>query len=116
MKLSHEIWRYSIIAASYLISSISEDDLKYLHNVVLFGSVVHGNATNESDIDIFFDMDVSKRKEVRLRSTLNKSAEQFYLSNLALEFKLRGISNELSIKVGNLKKWPDLAKNISSSG
>ncbi|MEK6887377.1 MAG: nucleotidyltransferase domain-containing protein [Candidatus Aenigmatarchaeota archaeon] len=111
-----EVFRYATFAAAHLISSLSESELKRVRNVVLFGSAARFTASEESDIDIFFDVSGSKRFQLSLRSKLNKAADQFYLTNDALGFKSRGIDNELSIKAGNLKEWRELAQSIASHG
>lgn len=113
---SFEIFRYAVLAAAYLLSGISESELKRVHNVLLFGSAASFSASRESDVDIFFDVSASKRFQLGLRAKLNKAADQFYLTPAALEFKSRGIDNELSIKVGKLEEWDELAKSISSNG
>ena len=105
-----------MLAAAYLVSSISENELKCVRNVLLFGSAARFAASEESDIDIFFDVSASERFRLALRAKLNKAGEQFYLTNTALEFKSKGIDNELSIKVGKLEKWEQLAQSISSYG
>src|SRR3989344_3996255 len=113
---SYETFRYGVLAAAHLISNLSESELKHVHNVLLFGSTARFAASEESDIDIFFDVLASKRFQLALRAKLNKTAEQFYLTNVALEFKSKGIDNELSIKVGKLKEWKELAQSIPSHG
>ena len=113
---SFEISRYGMLAAAYLVSSLSENELKRVRNVLLFGSAARLAASEESDIDIFFDLSASKSFQLALRAKLNKAAGQFYLTTIALEFKSKGIGNELSIKVGRLEEWKGLAQSISSHG
>ncbi|GEM_PF-828759 len=111
-----EVFRYSMAAASHLISGLSESELKRINNIVLFGSAARFTASEESDIDIFVDVHGSKRFQLALRAKLNKIAEQFYLTSTALEFKSRGIDNELSVKVGKLEEWKELAQSMASHG
>ena len=111
-----EIFRYAVTAAAYLISSLSESELKRVCSVLLFGSAARFSASEKSDIDIFFNVSAPKRFQLALRSKLNKSCERFYLTNTALEFKSKGVDNELSIKTGKLKEWKDLSKSMSSHG
>ncbi len=59
---------------------------------------------------------MSKKQQTLLRSKLYKIAEEFYLTNQALSFKMKSVDNEFSLKVGRLGEWPDLAKSISSEG
>ncbi len=113
---SFEIFRYAVLAAAYLVSSLSESELKRVRSVLLFGSAARFAASEKSDIDIFFDVSGSKRFELALRSKLNRVADQFYLTNSALGFKSKGTDNELSIKAGKLNEWKELAQSISSHG
>jgi len=113
---SYEIFRYAVLAAAHLVSGLSEDELKRVRKVLLFGSVARFVASEKSDIDIFFDISGSKRFQLALRSKLNKIGDQFYLTNAALGFKSKGIDNELSIKVGKLEEWKELAQSISFHG
>lgn len=116
MVANHDILGYSFFAAGYLLSGLSERELKKLKSVLLFGSVAQGNATKESDIDLFFDVEMPRKSQLALRSKLNKEAENFYISSKGLEFKMMGIDSDISIKVGKLEEWADLAQSISSHG
>lgn len=112
---SFEIFHYATLAAAHLISSLSKGELKHVRNVLLFGSAAHFAASEESDVDVFFDVSASKTFQLALRAKLNKAGEQFYLTPAALGFKSKGIDNEVSIKVGKLEEW-ELAKSIASNG
>ena len=114
--IGRNILNYAIFASSYLINCLSENELKKLQDVILFGSVAQNMATADSDIDLFFNVDMSKSAQKKLIAKLNKAAEKFYLSNIAFEFKLEKIENPLSIKVGKIEEWPDLKRSIASTG
>ena len=116
MKSQIEIFRYAAVAAAHLISGLSENELKRVRNVMLFGSAARFAASEESDVDIFVDVRGEKSFQLALRAKLNKIAEQFYLTSAALEFKSRGIGNELSIKVGKLEEWEEIAQSMASHG
>ena len=111
-----DVLSYGLIGASYLISSTTARELKKIKSVILFGSVAGGTEQKGSDIDLFFDVDGSKKFQTGLRAKLNKTAEGFSLSNAALLFKAKSIDNEFSIKVGKLDEWADLARSIASTG
>jgi predicted nucleotidyltransferase len=113
---SHDFFRYGLIASSYLIANLSESELKRVRSVLFFGSAARHEGTEESDVDIFFDVVASQKFQTAMRAKINKAAEEFYLSNAALEFKSHGIGNELSIKIGKLDKWEGLAQNMASHG
>lgn len=113
---SIEVFRYAFHAASYLISGLSQNELKIVHSVVLFGSAARMTASEESDIDIFFDVNASRKVQLSMRAKLNNLAESFRLASAALEFRAKGIDNEISIKVGRLEEWEELAQSIASHG
>ena len=110
----HDVFRYAVLAAAHLVSSLSEADVRRVRAVLLFGSTARLAASERSDIDLFFDVSAPQRVQRALRAGLNKAADQFYLTSVALAFKSRGIDNELSIKVGNLPEWQALAQGMSS--
>lgn len=116
MELAFGIMRYAVTGVSYLVSNLSKNELKRIRSVILFGSVARGTASRKSDVDIFFHTDASRSVQKALRARLNKLAGSFYLSNQALEFKLKGIDNELNITVGRLDEWPDLSQSMASNG
>lgn len=116
MGLEFEIKQYAILAAGYLLSKLSQKDLNALNSAFLFGSAARGTATEESDIDLFFDIDLPASAQKALRTKLGKLAADFCLSSAALEYKMKGISNEVSITVGRLSEWVDLSKSIASEG
>ena len=113
---SFEIHRYAVLAVAHLISSLSERELKRVRHVLLFGSTARFAASEESDIDVFFDVSAPKSFQLALRARLNKAAGQFYLTNTALAFKAKGIDNEVSVRVGILVEWTELAQSIASHG
>ena len=108
--------RYAIQAGAYLISGLSKDDLKFVRSVIFFGSAARLTASENSDIDIFFDLKCSRKSQLKIRAKLNKLAEQFYITNNALQFKSHGIDNEISIKAGRLEEWEELSQSIASTG
>lgn len=98
---------YSMSFASYLVQSIKSDKIK---NIILFGSVARGDHNKESDIDIFVDSKQNIEKEVY------GVLDSFYDSIIYKKYwKLIGIRNEISIKVGNIENW-DLKSSIISHG
>ncbi len=79
--------------------------------VILYGSVATGEADEESDIDIFIDIDNSYEKKIRdllkiFEKTFNK------------KWKMKGIKNPVSLIVGDLnsEKWEDLKRSMQSKG
>src|SRR3989344_2033251 len=106
----HDVLKYAILAAAYLVANLSDIELKRVRTVLLFGSTARFAADEESDVDVFFDVSASKKIQNALRAKLNKTAEEFSLTNAALEFKAKNIDNEINVKVGKLEEWDDLAQ------
>jgi len=103
--------QYAMYFASYLLNNLY--DIHNIERIVLFGSVARGEADKESDVDIFIEV---KRKTKKIEEEINKVKDKFYESREASLFKLRGIDNEISVKIGKIKEWEDLQKSIASTG
>lgn len=100
---------YASVFVSFLLREIGEKS-EQIDGIILYGSVAAGTATKESDVDIFIDMRKNLKEEIK--NILYK----FYKSREATLFRLRGIENEISLKIGELKKWRELQRSISSNG
>jgi predicted nucleotidyltransferase len=107
---------YAIASASYLLARLSEKELGCVNHLILFGSAARGDATEGSDIDLFFDVDMCPGGQKVLKAKLNRMAEKFYLSTAALEYKMKGVSNEINIFVGRLAEWRELNRSVSADG
>lgn len=116
MGLESDVKKYAILAAGYLLSKLSQKELNSLNSVILFGSAARGTATEESDIDLFFDADLSASAQKAMKAKLGKIASEFYMSSTALEYKMKGVSNEISATVGRLREWEELNRSIASEG
>jgi len=92
--------------SSFLIRS---DAGKDIDRVILFGSVVRGDFDDESDIDIFVDT------KKRIEPDINKVLKIFESSEISEKWRLKGVKNSLSIKVGDLEKW-ELRRSVISDG
>ncbi len=102
--------RYAISAVSYVLDNLSNQVFNNVKQVIIFGSVARGTASEDSDIDIFFDTNKSYKKEII------RWFDAFYTSNQGLLFKAKGISNKFQILADRLEKWKDLHKSIASEG
>lgn len=97
---------YAMDFASFLIDShIGEK----INRIILFGSIARGDFTKESDVDIFVDAPEEDEDEIGKQLTLYQSSQA---QNI---WKQKGITNEISLKVGNLEHW-SLKRSIISSG
>ena len=90
--------------ASFLIERIN------VESIILFGSVAQNNFDSESDIDIFIDANDKNKEKIENLLELYKKTEEYE------KFKLEGIKNEISLKIGRLNEWKDLKRSIISGG
>jgi len=102
---------YASYFVAYLLSNL--ENTGDIERIVLYGSVARGEATKESDIDIFIEI---KKKTKKLEKEIKEIIEKFYQSREAVLFKAKGIENKFNVKIGDLKYWKDLYKSIASTG
>lgn len=69
-----------------------------VEKVILFGSVARGDFDSDSDIDIFVDTSHPKKEITAILELYEKSEEN-------KKYRLEGIKNNISLKVGSLEKW-----------
>lgn len=103
---SKEIISYASAFISFVLPKIEVEE------IILFGSVARGEATKESDIDLFFNV---KNNETETKKMIKNELEKFYKSDLYEQFSLLGIKNSIEIEVGDLEKWK-LKRSIISDG
>ena len=89
---------------SFLIPKIE------INQVILFGSVASNKFDNESDIDLFVETDEKNQNKIKKLLELYKKTKEYE------KFKLEGIKNEISIKLGKLEEWKSLKRSIISNG
>lgn len=104
----HELIAYAMDFSSFLLkSSVAEK----INKIILFGSVARGDFDQESDIDLFIDCSKDKKVENQIQKVLRL----FELSETNEKWKIKGLKNTLSLKIGNLEKWA-LRRDVISSG
>ncbi|MBI2507405.1 nucleotidyltransferase domain-containing protein [Candidatus Woesearchaeota archaeon] len=103
--------QYASYFVSYLLSNLKS--VGNVEKVILYGSVARDEGTKESDIDLFIEV---KKKTKKFENEIRDVSEKFYESREASLFKLKGISNDFDIKIGDLKEWKDLHTSIASTG
>jgi len=101
--------------AQYFVAFILNNlkDVKNIERIVLYGSVAKEEETKESDIDIFIEV---KKKNIQFEKEIKNIEQAFYKSREASLFKVKGIENTFSIKIGILKEWKELYASIASTG
>lgn len=104
--MRNELISYAESFASFLLDSIGSDKIR---KIILFGSVARGDFDRESDIDIFIDSTHDIEDSVR------SALKMFRESETNRKWALKGIKNEISVKVGDLDRWR-LKRSIISSG
>lgn len=97
---------YALSFVSFLLDSKMGEKID---RIILFGSVARGDFDDESDIDLFIEADEKHEKEIY------KVLELFASSRINEVWKLKGVKNDISVKVGRLKKW-SLRRDVISSG
>jgi len=101
---------YTIHFVSFMLEYLETDNIK---NIILFGSAARNEATKESDIDIFIDIN-AKEKEYSIE--VKKIIEKFYESKFYQNYwKIKGLDNSFNVIIGNINKW-ELKDNIISTG
>ncbi|MBI2971421.1 MAG: nucleotidyltransferase domain-containing protein [Candidatus Aenigmarchaeota archaeon] len=102
--MKNKMIAYALDFTSFLLENGIEPK-----RVILFGSVVTGEFDRESDIDVFIDTDKPEEKEI-------KNVLKVFEKTFGEKWGLKGISNPLSLKVGNLDKWRSLKRSMQSYG
>lgn len=104
------ILAYASTWVTYLIRTL-QGDIRQIDAIILYGSVAKGEASIQSDVDIFVD---TKNKKVAGR--VEEGMNTFLDSREAALYKMEGIGNEINIKVGELQRWKSLHHSIMNSG
>ena len=97
---------YATAFVSFVLPKIETDE------IILFGSVARKEATEKSDIDIFFNI---KKDEKKIKKTLKEEINKFYKTKIYEVFQQKGSVLPINIEAGNLDKWK-LKRSIVSNG
>jgi len=104
---SNDLKAYALDFASYIIQNAKH----HIDQIILFGSIARGDFTDKSDIDIFINT-----KGAGAEKEADRVLADFYKSvKFTKYWKLLGIQNDISLKVGNLDEW-ELKDSIFSHG
>ncbi len=102
--------RHNLIAyASSFTSFLLDTFTGRIDRILLFGSVARGDFDTESDIDVFVDTPEHKEQEI------NRILSLFKESEVHRKWELKGLTSELSLKVGRLAEWK-LRRSVISDG
>jgi predicted nucleotidyltransferase len=109
LKSELELVAYASAFSSFIIPKISG-----IKEIILFGSAARSEATKNSDIDIFIDIE-NKKDENNARESATRELEKFYKSKMAEMWILKGIKNPIKISIGKLDEWK-LKRSVISDG
>src|SRR3989338_1001180 len=106
----NEIIAYALDFASYLLSKLENGEI---NRIILHGSVARGDFDEESDIDLFIDIN-----DIKFEKRIAKILENYYKTNSYKEWELKGLTNEISLISGKLDsdEWKDLKRAIMNTG
>lgn len=108
-KLSkEERFAYAYAYLSYLFRG----EKPKIRRIFLFGSIARGDFDEKSDLDLFLDVD--KKDEKRLTKMAERALNRFQEVE-GEKWRLKGIQNKISIKVGFLEDWK-LKESVEKEG
>jgi|SRR3989339_1042548 len=98
-----------LISLALSFSSFLVDKIE-VNKIILFGSVAKNTFDEESDIDLFIESDKKNENKIKNYLELYKKTSEYD------KFRLEGINNEISVKIGELNEWGNLKRSIISGG
>ncbi len=98
--------------ASFLLYNLEPQLSEKVKEIILFGSVTRGEATAQSDIDIFINVFKEDQKLVERVKSLTK---KFYNTEFFKLWELLGVENDIKTIVGILDEW-DLKPSVIANG
>jgi predicted nucleotidyltransferase len=111
---SFNLLPYAMDFCSYLLQRLTEKKADLIRTIIFFGSGARGEARSKSDVDIFVETEGDTGD---LERDIDKLTEQFYDSVKYREYwKLLGIRQVLSVKVGNPEEWKNLYPALLADG
>lgn len=106
----YKLQEYASTFVTFLLRNM-KNDIPTIDGIILYGSVAKREADEHSDVDIFVDTPSRKTEE-----KIKEISKLFPESREALLYKVEGIANDISVKVGVLRKWEELQRSIMSTG
>ncbi len=96
---------------SFLLFNLKLEDYKLIKEIILFGSVARGEATKDSDVDIFVNLFKESKK---LEKEIDRLTKKFYETEFWRSWKLMGVTNDLKPMTGILDQWKLKASVIAN--
>ncbi len=103
-------YAHAFVSFLFRTPGVKSENIK---SVYLFGSVARGDFDENSDVDIFISVEKAHEKETLRFSEI--ALRNFYNSEECKKLRLLGITNPISIKYGEVRKW-DLFSSIKTEG
>lgn len=105
-----ELIAYAMDFASYV-----EERVDNIRSIIAFGSVARGKFSSDSDVDVFVDISGTSKKTEK---EIKKIRESFEKTEKFNRWKLKGVSNDINVIVGDLSsdEWESLRGSIISDG
>lgn len=112
LKLKNKILlAYAIDFSAFLTERI---DMESIKRIILFGSAARGEASKDSDVDLFIDI---TRDKNNIKKNIKKIKEQFIKSKIYQNYwLLKNVKNEIKPIIGKLEEWGELKNSIISNG
>ena len=108
--MNYRLIAYAMDFSSFLVQNIEETGK--VNQIILFGSAARGEASKDSDVDLFVDV-LDKKLEAKIEAVKGK----FYSSaRFKKHWLLLGIKNEINCTVGKLDEWKELDISLISNG
>lgn len=104
--------RFQLISYAESFTSFllrKEEIGKRIEKIILFGSVARNEFDEKSDVDIFIETGMDEKILLDELKIYNKS-------ELREKYRLKGVVQEISLKVGRFKDWPSLKSSILENG
>lgn len=102
----NELISYAMSFASFLFRDKASENIA---KIILFGSVPRGEFDEESDVDIFIETGLQEK-------TIQKQLDLFNKSKIKEIYDLKGIRNDIVLKIGDLDRWKGLRESIAEDG
>ena len=99
------------MAVDFVAFMLGQKELaEHIEKVIVFGSVARGDYEAQSDVDIFIE------SEPRLEKRFQKVLELWEASKRSQEWRILGVENALSLKIGRMADWPTIRRAAIADG
>ena len=104
---------YAADFVGFLLAKLTPRELSLVREIILFGSAARGQASPKSDVDLFIDTSDPKRLEPKAEAILEDFEQSVKVNDF---WRLLGVQNPISLKVGEVRTWQALAPALREDG